>query len=55
MKHGVSIVADLTKSEDLPRAVQETIDKLGGLDILVNKYELYWNTALNPLAQHSTL
>lgn len=37
LKHGVSIVADLTKEEDMKRAIQETIDKLGGLDILVNR------------------
>ncbi|BDA43070.1 Glucose 1-dehydrogenase [Coccomyxa sp. Obi] len=36
LKHGVSIVADLTDKEDMKRAIQETIDKLGGLDILVN-------------------
>lgn len=32
------IVADLTKEEDLKRAVAEAIEKLGGLDILINKY-----------------
>jgi NAD(P)-dependent dehydrogenase (short-subunit alcohol dehydrogenase family) len=31
-------VADLTKPEDWKRAIQETIDKLGGLDILINKF-----------------
>ncbi|EIE23343.1 hypothetical protein COCSUDRAFT_41609 [Coccomyxa subellipsoidea C-169] len=36
LKHGVSIVADLTKEEDMKRAVKETIEKLGGLDILIN-------------------
>ncbi|KAK9905613.1 hypothetical protein WJX75_003074 [Coccomyxa subellipsoidea] len=36
LKHGVSVVADLTKEEDMKRAVKETIEKLGGLDILVN-------------------
>ncbi|EIE22082.1 NAD(P)-binding protein [Coccomyxa subellipsoidea C-169] len=36
LKHGVSIVADLTKEEDMKRAIKETIEKLGGLDILVN-------------------
>lgn len=38
LKHGVSIVADLTKEEDMKRAVKETIEKLGGLDILVNRW-----------------
>ena len=37
LKHGVSVVADLTKEEDMKRAVKETIEKLGGLDILVNR------------------
>ena len=37
LKHGVPIVADLTKEEDLKRAVVEAIEKLGGLDILINK------------------
>lgn len=37
LKHGVSIVADLTKEEDMIRAVKETIEKLGGLDILINR------------------
>lgn len=41
LKHGVSIVADLTKEEDMKRAIQETIEKLGGLDILVNRSGLY--------------
>ncbi|CAL8461624.1 g1155 [Coccomyxa elongata] len=36
LQRGVSIEADLTKEEDMKRAVQEAIDKLGGLDILVN-------------------
>ncbi|KAK9905602.1 hypothetical protein WJX75_002844 [Coccomyxa subellipsoidea] len=36
LKHGVPIVADLTKEEDLKRAVAEAIEKLGGLDILIN-------------------
>jgi NAD(P)-dependent dehydrogenase (short-subunit alcohol dehydrogenase family) len=39
LKHGVSIVADLTNTADLPRAIHETVEKLGGLDILVNKCE----------------
>jgi NAD(P)-dependent dehydrogenase (short-subunit alcohol dehydrogenase family) len=33
----VAIVADLTKEEDMKRAFKETIEKLGGLDILVNR------------------
>ena len=37
LKHGVSIVADLTKEEDMKRAIQEAVEKLGGLDILVNR------------------
>ena len=37
LKHGVSIVGDLTKVGDMKRAVQEAIEKLGGLDILVNR------------------
>jgi NAD(P)-dependent dehydrogenase (short-subunit alcohol dehydrogenase family) len=37
LKHGVSIVADLTKEGDMKRAIQETVEKLGGLDILVNR------------------
>jgi hypothetical protein len=32
-------VADLTKEEDMKRAVAEAIEKIGGLDILVNRYE----------------
>ncbi|BDA42099.1 Glucose 1-dehydrogenase [Coccomyxa sp. Obi] len=36
LENGVSIVADLTNEQDMKRAVQEAIDKLGGLDILVN-------------------
>ncbi|BDA47161.1 Glucose 1-dehydrogenase [Coccomyxa sp. Obi] len=36
LKVGVSIVADLTKEEDMKRAVKEALEKLGGLDILVN-------------------
>jgi NAD(P)-dependent dehydrogenase (short-subunit alcohol dehydrogenase family) len=36
LKHGVSIVGDLTKEIDMKRAIQEAIDKLGGLDIIVN-------------------
>ncbi|CAL8461621.1 g1152 [Coccomyxa elongata] len=36
LKHGVSIVGDLTKVGDMKRAVQEAIEKLGGLDIIVN-------------------
>lgn len=38
LKHGVSIVADLTKEDDMNRAIKEAIEKLGGLDILVNKW-----------------
>ncbi len=38
LKHGVSIVADLTKEDDMKRAVKEAIEKLGGLDILVNRW-----------------
>jgi NAD(P)-dependent dehydrogenase (short-subunit alcohol dehydrogenase family) len=37
LKHGVSIVADLTKEEDMKRAIKEAIEKLGGLDILINR------------------
>jgi NAD(P)-dependent dehydrogenase (short-subunit alcohol dehydrogenase family) len=37
LKHGYAIVADLTKEEDMKRAVQEAISKMGGLDILVNR------------------
>jgi NAD(P)-dependent dehydrogenase (short-subunit alcohol dehydrogenase family) len=33
----VSIVADLTKEDDMKRAIQEAIEKIGSLDILVNK------------------
>ncbi|EIE23334.1 hypothetical protein COCSUDRAFT_62877 [Coccomyxa subellipsoidea C-169] len=36
LKHGVSIVADLTNEEDMKRAIKEIIEKLGGLDILIN-------------------
>ena len=32
-------MADLTKEEDMKHAVAEAIEKLGGLDILVNRYE----------------
>ena len=37
LKHGVSIVGDLTKEVDMKRAIQEAIDRLGGLDIIVNR------------------
>lgn len=37
MKHGLSVVADLTKGDaEMQRAVRETIDAFGGLDIIVN-------------------
>lgn len=36
LKHGVSIVADLSKDVDMKRAIKEAIEKLGGLDIIVN-------------------
>ncbi|BDA41141.1 probable glucose 1-dehydrogenase [Coccomyxa sp. Obi] len=38
LKHGVPILADLTDEEDMKRAVQEPIEKLGGLDILVTRH-----------------
>ena len=39
MKHGLSVVADLTKGDaEMQRAVQETIDAFGGVDIIVNRY-----------------
>lgn len=37
MKDGHAIVADLTKKEDMKRAIEEAIAKMGGLDILVNR------------------
>ncbi len=38
MKHGLSVVADLTKGDaEMQRAVRETIDAFGGLDIIVNR------------------
>lgn len=37
MKDGHAIVADLTKVEDMKRAIEEAIAKMGGLDILVNR------------------
>ena len=36
MKHGFAVVGDLTKEEDMKRAMTEAIDKMGGLDILIN-------------------
>ena len=36
MKHGYAIVGDLTKEEDMKRAMGEAIAKMGGLDILIN-------------------
>ena len=39
MKHGLSVVADLTKGDaEMQRAVRETIDAFGGLDIIVNRW-----------------
>ena len=39
MSHGLSVVADLTKGDaEMQRAVKETIDAFGGLDIIVNRY-----------------
>ena len=32
----ISIVADVTKTDDVARMVRETVDQLGGLDILIN-------------------
>jgi NAD(P)-dependent dehydrogenase (short-subunit alcohol dehydrogenase family) len=40
LKHGVSIVADLTKPDDVAGVIPEAIEKLGGLDILINKCDL---------------
>lgn len=37
MKHGHAVVADLTKEEDMKRAIPEAVAKMGGLDILVNR------------------
>ena len=38
MKHGLSVVADLTKGDaEMQRAVRETVDAFGGLDIIVNR------------------
>ena len=38
MKHGLSVVADLTKGDaEMQRAVRETIDAFGGVDIIVNR------------------
>lgn len=37
MKDGHAIVADLTKEEDMKRAIEEAISKMGGLDVLVNR------------------
>jgi NAD(P)-dependent dehydrogenase (short-subunit alcohol dehydrogenase family) len=38
MSHGLSVVADLTKGDaEMQRAVKETIDAFGGLDIIVNR------------------
>ena len=38
MKHGLSVVADLTKGDaEMQRAVRDTIDAFGGLDIIVNR------------------
>lgn len=38
MKDGHAIVADLTKEADMKRAIEEAITKMGGLDILVNRW-----------------
>ena len=39
MSHGLSVVADLTKGDaEMQRAVKETIDAFGGLDVIVNRY-----------------
>lgn len=45
MSHGLSVVADLTKGDaEMQRAVKETIDAFGGLDIIVNRYA--WTLSL---------
>ena len=36
MKHGHAIVGDLTNSDDMKRAMAEAVEKMGGLDILIN-------------------
>ena len=41
LKHGASIVGDLTKEGDMKHAVHEAIDKLGGLDIIINRQALH--------------
>ena len=38
MKHAVQVVADLSGGDaEMERVIQETIQGLGGLDIIVNK------------------
>ncbi len=45
MSHGLSVVADLTQGDaEMQRAVKETIDAFGGLDIIVNRCA--WTTSL---------
>lgn len=34
---GYSVVADLLKVEDCKRTIEEAVQKMGGLDILVNR------------------
>ena len=42
MKHGLSVVADLTGGDaEMQRAVQEVIKAFGGLDIIVNRCALH--------------
>ena len=36
MKHGHAVVGDLSEAGDMARVVQEAIEKMGGLDVLVN-------------------
>jgi NADP-dependent 3-hydroxy acid dehydrogenase YdfG len=57
MKHGVAIVGDLTKEEDMKRAMTEAIDKMGGLDILINNggvRGLVHALLLRPCMHHSS-
>jgi NAD(P)-dependent dehydrogenase (short-subunit alcohol dehydrogenase family) len=48
---GVGVTADVAAEEDVERLVEETLDRCGSIDVLVNNAGLYASLAMRPFEQ----